>query len=326
MGVLIRLVAWTSFVLATILTGLRFLQLEQPAAQKAVAFMALTIPLFGVALLLFVSHVFFPGKSRWQITMAVAGLSLAGLALQGWWMSPLFIGDKPTPGPQAEPFRVLTLNLDTGSADPNDVVSTAVTSGADILILQEVVPNTLTRMESAGLDSVFPHRAGQPFVNGRYGTMVFSNVALSDVTYLGTHSTTVQVKATLPRQQIWLLAVGVPAPGSGTPEPWLADLQQLATTVRELHPAIVAGDFEATFDHQPFADLLDLGLRDVGERTNAGWQPTWPTDRARFGISFPRIGRVDHVLVGSLLAPLSQDTVTVPGADHRGVLAEVAFR
>ena len=326
MGVLIRLVAWTSLVLATILTGLRFLQLEQPAAQQALVFTAWTIPMFAVALLLFLFHVFFPGKGRWQVTMALAGLSLVGLVLQGWWMSPLFVGDKPTPGPGAEPFRVLTLNLDTGTADPNDVVSTAVTSGADIVILQEVVPNTLTRMESAGLDSVYPHRAGQPLVNGRYGTMVFSNASLSDVTYLGTHSTTVQVKATVPQQQVWLLAVGVPAPGTGTPEPWLADLQQLVATARELHPAIVAGDFEATFDHQPFADLLDLGFRDVGERANAGWQRTWPTDRSRFGISFPRIGQLDHVLVGSSLAAVSQDTLSVPGSDHRGVLAEVAFR
>jgi len=326
MSVLIRVVAWTSFAVAATLTVLRFLQLEQPAAPQALGFMPWTIPLFALALLLFVFHVVFPGKSRWQITMALAALSIVGLALQGWWISPLYVGAKPAPGPQADPFRVLTLNLDSGTADPNDVVSAAVTRGADVLVLQEVVPSTLMRMEQAGLDSAFPHRAGQPFANGQYGTMVFSTLALSDVTYLGTYQSSVQVRVALPQEQVWLLGVGVPSPSAGTPEPWLADLQQLTETAKGLRPAIVAGDFEAGFDHQPFTDLLDLGLRDVGERANAGWQPTWPTERSRFGISFPRVGQPDHVLIGSVLAALSQDTFPVPGTDHRGVLAEVAFR
>ena len=326
MGVLIRLVAWVSFLAAGVLTALRLIQPDDPFAQQAIGFMPWTIPLFAIALLLFLFHVFFPGKSRWQITMALAGLALAGLLVQGWWLSPLFLGDKPEAGPQAEAFEVLTLNLDTGAADPNDVVSTAVTSGTDILVLQEVAPNTLARMEQAGLDTAFPHRVGQPMVGGQFGTMVFSSSTLSDVTFMGSVQSSVLFRVALPQGSTWMMAVGVPTPDSSTPEAWLADLGQLVETSAALHPTIVAGDFEAGFDHGPFRELLDTGLRDVGERANAGWQRTWPVDRSYYGIPLPRLTQPDHVLIGSTLSALSQTTLTVPGTDHRGVLAELAFR
>ena len=326
MGLIIRLVAWISCAIAVALTALRFLQLRQPLAQQALGYLPWTIPLFTLALLVFLAHLFFPGKSRWQITMALAAVSLLGLLLQVWWLSPLFIGDKPVAGPQADPFRVFTLNLDAGSADPNDVVAAAVTSGADIVVLQEVAPSTLARMEQAGLGTAFPHRAGQPISDGAFGTMVFSTAALGDATYLGTTQSSVQVQVGLPGHQVWLLAVAVPPPASGSPEAWLADLEQLTATVGQVHPAIVAGDFEASFEHGPFAGLLDAGLRDVGERANAGWQLTWPMERSRFGVKLPRMTQPDHVLIGSALAALDQDLITVLGSDHRAVLAEVAFR
>ena len=98
MGLIIRLVAWISCAIAVALTALRFLQLRQPLAQQALGYLPWTIPLFTLALLVFLAHLFFPGKSRWQITMALAAVSLLGLLLQVWWLSPLFIGDKPVAG------------------------------------------------------------------------------------------------------------------------------------------------------------------------------------------------------------------------------------
>jgi len=324
MGVLIRVVAWVCFVVAAALTALRWIQPEQSVVQQAVSFMPWAIPLFVVALLLFLFHVFFPGKSRWQVTMVLAALSMGGLVLQGWWITPLYSGGSPEPGPGADTLRVFTLNVDTGSADPNDVVATAVTSRADVLVLQEVTDSSLGRMEEAGLGEAYPHRAGQPMSGGHFGTMVFSTSSLSGVTYLGTAESSVQVEVALPGDTVWLLAVDVPGPDSSGA--WTDDLGQLIELGGALKPAIVAGDFEATFDHQPFRDLLDTGLRDAGERSNAGFQRTWPVDLSRYGVPLPRLTQPDHVLIGSDLTALSQNTLTIPGSDHRGVLAELAFR
>jgi endonuclease/exonuclease/phosphatase (EEP) superfamily protein YafD len=326
MGVVIRVIAWVCFLVAATLTALRFLQLENPLAQVTIGYVPWAIPLYAMALLLFLYHVFFPGKSRWQVTMALAGLALAGLVLQAWWVSPLFLGDRPEAGPGAAELRVLTLNLDAGTADPNEVVATAVTSSADVLVLQEVVPATLDRMDQAGLGDAFPHRAGLPLANGQYGTMVFSTATLGDVTFLGTSQSSVQLRVSLPQGSVWMFGVGVHAPDDRTPDTWLDDLRQLTDIARTLHPAIVAGDFEATFDHAPFRDLLDTGLDDAGERANAGWQPTWPVETSYLGISVPRLTQPDHVLIGSMLTAVSQISVRVPGTDHRGVLAKLASR
>jgi len=324
MGVLIRVVAWVCFVVAAALTVLRWVQPDQAFVQQAVSFMPWAIPLFVVALLLFLFHVFFPGKSRWQITMVLAALSMGGLVLQGWWLSPLYSGASPEPGPSADTLRVFTFNVDNGLADPNDVVATAVTSGADVLVLQEVTNSSLSRMEQAGLGEAFPHRAGQPISGGHFGTMVFSTASLSGVTFVGTYESSVMATASFPTGTVWLVAVDVPAPGSTGA--WADDLGQLVELGESLDPGIVAGDFEASFDHQPFRELLDTGLRDAGERSNAGFQRTWPVDLSRYGVPLPRLTQPDHVLIGSGLTALSQNTLTIPGSDHRGVLAELAFR
>ena len=324
MGVLIRVVAWLSFVVATALTVLHWVQPDLWVVQRAVLFTPWSIPLFTIALLLFLFHVFFPGKSRWQITMVLAGLSMVGLGLQGWWISPLFAGSNPEPGSGTEGIRVLTLNLDDGAADPNDVVSTAVTSRADFLILQEVSASALGRMDEAGLEAAFPHRAGQPVAGGHFGTMIFSTAQLSQPTFAGTLESSVLVTASLPGGTVWVFGVDVPVPDSS--KAWSADLEKLAELASSLKPGIVAGTFNASFDHQAFQDLLDTGLRDVGERTNAGFQRTWPEGLTRYGVPLPRLALPDHVLAGAGLVAVKQSTTSVPGTDHRGVLVEVAFR
>ena len=62
-------------------------------------------------------------------------------------------------------------------------------------------------------------------------------------------------------------------------------------------PLVVAGDFNATFDHRQFRDLLGGGVTDVARATGAGPLRTSPADRA-FG-------------------PLD-------GSDHRGIVAGIA--
>lgn len=323
-GVLIRIVAWLTFLVAVVLTALRFVQPDVPGVQLAVAFLPLTVPLFALAMLLFVFLVFFPGKTRWQITMALAGLALAGLLVQGWWLSPLFRGSTKV-DQNAQTVRVLTVNLRTGQADPADLVSTAVGDGVDLLVLQEVTGGALDALEQVGLDTAFPHRAGQPETNGKYGTVMLSTGNIASVTFLGSTQSSVQAQVTLPGGTVWALGVGVPSPGGSRPTPWQVDLDQLVQTVRALHPAIVAGDLEASFGHRPFEDLLDSGLRDAGEEADAGWQPTYPANRTTFGVTWPRVTQPDHVLVGDRVTAVDQVTVPIPGSDHRGVLATLTL-
>ncbi len=110
------------------------------------------------------------------------------------------------------------------------------------------------------------------------------------------------------------------------PAQWRADLAVVRSAAAGAD--LVVGDLNATLDHRPLQRILDAGLRDAAELTDAGWQPTWPAngDFRLVGIPLPPLVAIDHVLVGSRLAALATRTVTLDGSDHRALVAEVALR
>lgn len=66
-----------------------------------------------------------------------------------------------------------------------------------------------------------------------------------------------------------------------------------------------------------FRDLLTNGYRDAVQQAGSGFAPTFPA-----GGPFPPLVTIDHVLTRNATAA-SLRTVTMPGSDHRAVLASV---
>lgn len=327
MRMVIRTLAWLSFLCALALTALRFAQPDLPLARQALAFVPWSVPLYALAMLLFLGQVYFPGKSRWQVTLGLAAASMAGLVFHGWTMQQLFVGGHAEAPASAQQIRIFTFNVGDGRADPASIVSTAVASSADVVVLQQVTGSMLERMNQAGLTEAFPQHAGEPIANGNFGTMVFSEGSISEVTYLGAAQTSIQATLGLPGGTVKAIAVGIASPeDEATSDRWAADFAQLATVAGEIDPQLVVGAFEAGFDHREFRDLLDTGVSDVGERANVGFMRTWPVGEARFGMPTVRLTQPDHVLMGPPLVAVDQLTREVDGANHRALLAIVAFR
>jgi len=332
---------WARRVLLLLLlapaVGLSVLRALDPAnatAVRLVSFAPLALLLYAVALAVCVL-VLVTGRLRNQDgdsensprpVGVLALLCVVGLALHAWWLAPQFTGANPPAASGVEPVRVLTVNLLKGEADGTSVVEEAVQADVDVLVVEEVTPAVLATMETAGLSQAFPQRAGEPR-DGVPGTMVFTTGTISAPTNLHTTFGSWSVDIELAQGSVRLFAVHPYPPIQDTGH-WRADLETLTAAVAERHPDLVAGDFNATADHREFRDLLAAGLRDTAERTNAGWQPTWPAGGAVtvLGVPLPRLVQIDHVLVGSRLTSRSMSTVAIDGTDHRGVLAEVAFR
>jgi endonuclease/exonuclease/phosphatase family metal-dependent hydrolase len=78
---------------------------------------------------------------------------------------------------------------------------------------------------------------------------------------------------------------------------------------------VLAGDFNATFDHAAFRGVLDHGYTDAAEQTGRGLTPTW----AGWG---PPI-TIDHVLVDNRCAVRDYSVLDLPGSDHNAVLADL---
>jgi len=247
--------------------------------------------------------------------VAVAG----GLVLHLAWFSPMVVGANPPPREGAEPLRVMAANLYVGRADGLDVVQAASEEQVDVLVATEVTTSALARMERAGLDTLFPYRAGEPG-RDKAGTMVFANLRLGRATRLATSGGSWSV----PLGSYTLLAVHPHAPTDIAA--WRRDHYVIRAAVTEEKPDLVVGDLNATTDHPPMRALAGEGYHSATELANEGWQPTWPAAAGPsfLGFSIPNVVLIDHVLVGPTFAAISTHTLDIPESDHRALVAEVA--
>ncbi|MBD8868941.1 endonuclease/exonuclease/phosphatase family protein [Nocardioides donggukensis] len=252
-------------------------------------------------------------------------VAVTGCLLHAWWLAPVYAGAEPAPAAGSPSLAVLSVNLLGGAADEAAVLRQAVDRDVDVLVLQEITAASLARLESAGLEARYPHRAGRAGADVE-GTMILSRHPLSRVervrTGFGSWAATVAVRGTPVR----LLGVH-PRPPIGSARDWRDDHAVIAEAVTR-GVDLVAGDFNATADHRPMRALAGRGWRSAAELANVGWAPTWPADgQVRvLGLALPRLVGIDHVLVGERLAVLEASRVPVPGTDHSGVLAEVTAR
>jgi len=311
--------------------GLTVLRLAQPDAGPAVrliSFAPVAIPAYGAALLLLVGKLVFPGRESWKAWAALTAVVVLALGLHVRWIMPQFTGDAAQPSADGFRFQVMTLNLHRGEAEPARVVETAAIERVDLLVLEEVTPATLAELEKLGLAEAYPHRAGKPAA-GAAGTMVFSSFPLSGAERLDTRHGSWAVDVATPRGQVRVYAVH-PRPPLGDADDWRKDLKVLleaAEDDRELD--LVVGDFNATPEHDELRALADdADLHSAAELVNAGWSPTWADHREQsfLKVPLPPLVQIDHVLVGRSMTATELETFSVDGTDHRGVVAEVAFR
>ncbi|MCW2766186.1 MAG: hypothetical protein JWO11_2145 [Nocardioides sp.] len=303
---------------ALVLTGNRLLEPSAGQAVRVEAFTPLGLPLYAVALAgLVVAGV--ARRGRWRLLVVPTAVCLLGLGLHAWWWSPEVLGANPPPAEGAKPVVVMTANLFAGRGDALALLAEASDARVDILVVEEITGGVFADMERAGLDEVFPHRAGAPGIAVE-GTMVFSREPMGAATRLDTNLESWEVTV----GDLTILAVHPSAPTM--PEAWRDDHAAILAAAREYTPDLVVGDLNATNDHAPLRALADAGWRDVAELANEGWQPTWPANDlfSTVGVPLPTLARIDHVLVGPALAAISSRTVALDGTDHRAVIAEVA--
>lgn len=325
--VLFRLVLAGLLVPAVGLTLLRLLEPEVGVLVRLTSFAPVALPLYFVAFAMVLGKLVFPGTESvraWTTLMAVV---LVGTGLHAWWISPQFIGSRPDPGHGEQKLQVMTMNLFRGAADPSAVVETAALERVDVLVLQEVTPEALRELEEFGLSEAYPYRAGEP-QEGVRGTMAFATYRIRAVQRLETEFDSWSFDVVLPRGLLRVYAVHAQPP-FGEANGWRADLAVMAKAAekdRELD--LLVGDLNATPDHAEFRKLIDFDLRSAAERSNAGWQPTWPDNGEKtYGwFTMPRLVQIDHVLVGRSMTATSTETFSIKGSDHRALVAEVAFR
>ncbi len=83
---------------------------------------------------------------------------------------------------------------------------------------------------------------------------------------------------------------------------------------------LLIGDFNSTLDQVALRRLIGTGYRDIATVLGDGLTPTWPFDDT----ALPPI-TLDHVLADRRVGAVSFSATTVPGTDHRAILATVTL-
>ncbi|WP_157963807.1 endonuclease/exonuclease/phosphatase family protein [Actinocorallia populi] len=305
--------SWTAWSLAALWTGWaagRALGLDglTPFEGIAVPLVSLT-PYLAAAAPLPVVAALLLRRPRAALVAGLAALALGVSLLPRATADATVEADGPK-------LRVLTSNVFFGRASMAELVRIVERERVDVLSLQEFTPDAESGLDEQGLRALLPHKAADPRW-GAGGSALYSRYPLTALPALpGTVMAHPRAALEVDGRRIEVTAVHPlpPIRGEG-----LADWKHSLAT---LPPAgsgtlrILAGDFNATFDHARFRDLLDRGYSDAADRRGEGLTTTW-------GFSdFPRL-TLDHILVPRTVAVRSYDVLRLSGSDHRPVLAEL---
>jgi endonuclease/exonuclease/phosphatase (EEP) superfamily protein YafD len=283
----------------------------RPLEQVAVPLLALTphaAVAAGVAALLL------RGKGL-SATAALAGAALAAV------VAPRSI-PRRQPAADGPVLGVLTVNLLTGRAAGGQLVELVRSTGAEVLFLQELDEDAVSRLKQAGLSDLLPYEMAD-IVGYRYrGSGIYARYPLQQGLTIGPScASQPTARLDLPWGRSVQLVCVHPHPPM---PPWHA--LAVPRWRRELAalpppgdvPVILAGDYNATLDHAQFRWLLRLGHVDAASQVGNGLIPTWgPEPHGR-----PPLLPFDHVLVDPRCAVIATSTHPLPGSDHRALYAE----
>jgi endonuclease/exonuclease/phosphatase family metal-dependent hydrolase len=221
------------------------------------------------------------------------------------------------PNARGQHLRVLAANLNDGNVDPATILKLVRDNKVDVVTLPELSYAEVPKLDELGIADDLPYRVLDPGVAGSGdGSGIFSRfplrqTALVDALELSMPSAIVDLPD---RADIEIVAAHVQSALHGSADVWRRDLGRLPPTQPE-RVRVLAGDFNATFDHAAFRAVLDHGYTDAAEQTGRGLTPTW----AGWG---PPI-TIDHVLVDNRCAVRDYSVLDLPGSDHNAVLADL---
>jgi endonuclease/exonuclease/phosphatase (EEP) superfamily protein YafD len=247
---------------------------------------------------------------------AAAALSAAALTVQ---LAPSWRNRVPS---ASTTLRVTSANILLGRADAPRLAAWAA-SHTDVLVVQELTPESVARLDAAGLDEVFAHRMVEPRSRAS-GIGVWSRYPITTTRHVDDLAMPcLAVKVRVPGCLLDPTIVAVHLHSPVDIEGWRTDLATLPSVLRDLDAwsdgsaVIVAGDFNSTRDMRPFRDGL-AGYADAAEQAGATYSATFPDSR-RWTVP---LFVIDHVLTLRCTAT-EVHTAGIASSDHRALVASI---
>nr|WP_212763376.1 endonuclease/exonuclease/phosphatase family protein [Gordonia araii] len=288
-----------------------------PSRDNVTIYPASAVP---VAVLTTVAAVLLFALMRRWILMGAAVVVAGALVVT---QLPLWISETPA-NADAQKITVLSSNLMAGEGDIGALAEIVGEVQPDIVSLQELTPEAWARAEASPITTVVPNLYAVPGPFAAGTALLTRDVQrdqakLPDMILHNLAATTNLSGA--PDTRVLSIHAGAPVPGHGTSS--VNDIGVLRGHFEKLPPGrvIAVGDFNATWNHKHYRQLLHGGLIDATDQAGAGWVPTYPTDKLG---RRPVVG-IDHVISRGFVAT-SVETRYLPGADHRVLIVKLVPR
>ncbi|MDZ4232191.1 MAG: endonuclease/exonuclease/phosphatase family protein, partial [Dietzia sp.] len=218
----------------------------------------------------------------WTAALAALIVVVVGVVAQ----LPLYLGGPPAAAAEVPKMRLLQANIRLGEADPQALVSRVRSDRVDVLTVAELTEDAVDRLATAGLERILPFSYLRPGEGGG-GEGIYSRHPLSDTEQLpGLQHNNLRATVALPGAAPFVVYALHPLPPY--PEPawrWALELDRIAAILAaDQRPLIIGADFNSTWDHERYRNLLRSGGRDGVELVDAavflgsGIVATYPAD------------------------------------------------
>jgi endonuclease/exonuclease/phosphatase family metal-dependent hydrolase len=279
----------------------------------------------------------------WLVFPAAAGVAFASLSRRAWlfatttallalqlfWIfAPGLARSAPGAATRRVELKVMNINALHGEADAAAIVRLVRDNGIGLLAVEEHTPALEERLDAAGLAALLPHRVSRPAARAS-GTAVFAVHPL-ELTGMVPDSQFVMPTVRLRAgdgdrsASVDVTVVHAKPPVDAGVTRWRQDLEALGKVASRPGNVVLIGDFNATYDHAEFRQLLagDGGrpLADVGVAAGSRLIPTWPMD----SLPLPGI-MIDHIVTSTEILGSAYAVHQVPGTDHAAVVATLSI-
>ena len=257
---------------------------------------------------------------RDQLAIVASLIGVGGLLLA----APVVLGPQQrAPVDDAVGLRVATINLYFGNPIAEQVGDALLddslqVDSIDVLVFNEYTAEHQSVLLGHELADQFPFRVER---DGLFagGVAIWSRYPIVDGERPDTINYSLDSTVVGPDGDVRLVAVHPPTPVFDFGG-WLRDLELVGEIGSQTDaPTLMIGDFNASYWHPPFRDLLRRGFVDAHMADGQGFATSWPTDEF-----FPAFVQLDHALTNRALVSTNVENFDVPGSDHRGFVVTVA--
>jgi endonuclease/exonuclease/phosphatase (EEP) superfamily protein YafD len=252
---------------------------------------------------------------------AVAALAVLVAVALAAAVLPRTLGGPQAPLAGGRSLSVMTANLRYGHGDPDAVMRLVRQHDVDVLSVQELTPAAVRRLDRAGMKTRFPYRVLEPRP-GASGSGLLSRLPLRDAARpRGTPHAMPQAQLVVPGVGALLVkAVHTIPPLGGDVPAWRDELRSLPHATPDGELRLLIGDFNATLDHHELRTLVASGYHDAADTAGIGLDGTY-----RAWTRLPIRITIDHVLIDRRAHVTHATVESIPGSDHRALLATLSL-